>query len=748
MRRLTTSFLVCLLGLILVGWPGGQWGRDGSWGQTDIVQSMPKMWLDAGYGVTYDGSSRVSSWADKSGNGKDAAQATGDYRPIYTTDVVNGKPAVHFDGTDDYMDLQQLVGDDLSEATMIVVALCSNRGYPYRLIEYNEDDVYMKMAINYTQINNATWHAWDGVGIRTVRAEDFCGAYWYIYTYAIKEHDKLYGWINNVSMGTSSIGALQQSETVGLIEHRSLGRAGMIMKYYDGYIAEVIIYSKLLTDAKRTKVINELGEKYDIPIGVDNYFRPTDISGCEFWVDANSGVTQVADRVSAWADRSGNGNNATQATAGNQPLYVSDGMAPVDCKGRPTIRFTTDDYLSANSLSTLFTGSDKPLSIFAVVAKSANDANHTIFCVTNPPSLNSFYSLETTNIPRWKCRRKDDAALQKTGAVGLPDTNPNIISNTFAGTLASLYVNGTATLVDGDLDVGTMTVDQATIGVLSTSYTNYLEGDLSELIIYDTALSTADRQDVEEYLSNKYGVIVGWTPADLSGLMAWWDPDVEVTYDGADRISELTEQTSGGYDATQTTDAQKPLYDAGPLAYALYDGTDDFLDLTTHIAAFQALTSGTFNAWVYVSTGTDDPVISASNNAWTTNYGFVRINDSDEIYIRFKRAGGDVVHLLSDDAVPLDEMFMLTYATDATGNSVYVNGEPADVTYTTGDATTQAFFSLSDLCNVIYLGFMDLAAVAFDEYMTGRQGESLVYDVRLTDAEVLRIYTEGKNRGY
>jgi hypothetical protein len=64
------------------------------------------------------------------------------------------------------------------------------------------------------------------------------------------------------------------------------------------------------------------------------------------WIRADVGVTSVASRVSAWADQSTNGHNASQSTAGHQPLLVASGI-----NGLPTIRFDTSrgDIMSVST---------------------------------------------------------------------------------------------------------------------------------------------------------------------------------------------------------------------------------------------------------------------------------------------------------------------------------------------------------------------------------------------------------------
>lgn len=60
------------------------------------------LWLDAADSSTITlESGAVSQWADKSGNGRDAAQAIIDNRPLLISDAFNGSSAIRFDGVND-----------------------------------------------------------------------------------------------------------------------------------------------------------------------------------------------------------------------------------------------------------------------------------------------------------------------------------------------------------------------------------------------------------------------------------------------------------------------------------------------------------------------------------------------------------------------------------------------------------------------------------------------------------------------
>lgn len=88
------------------------------------------LWLDAGIGVSLDGSGNVEHWYDKSGQNDHAFQTTSGNRPTWVADSGNGFPAIRFDGVDDYLDVPQSVSGSVDRMIFLVFksSLISSKG--------------------------------------------------------------------------------------------------------------------------------------------------------------------------------------------------------------------------------------------------------------------------------------------------------------------------------------------------------------------------------------------------------------------------------------------------------------------------------------------------------------------------------------------------------------------------------------------------------------------------------------------
>lgn len=80
------------------------------------------LWLDAADAntITLNGST-VSQWNDKSGNGRNATQATASNQPVYVGSAINNLPAITFDGVNDRLEVSNESAFDVATFTIFLI---------------------------------------------------------------------------------------------------------------------------------------------------------------------------------------------------------------------------------------------------------------------------------------------------------------------------------------------------------------------------------------------------------------------------------------------------------------------------------------------------------------------------------------------------------------------------------------------------------------------------------------------------
>jgi hypothetical protein len=183
--------------------------------------------------------------------------------------------------------------------------------------------------------------------------------------------------------------------------------------------------------------------------------------------------------VSTWADSSGNGNDATQATGANQPVFKT-----AIVNGHDVVRFdaTNDGMVTPLSVAS-------PFSIFIVYDCATNGAARRAINGTNNYLIG----------PRGSAHQMYNGAFITGPAV---TTNVFVQANALTDGSGTLFrVNAVAIGSNGN------TLGPGTLG-LATSGANaeVLAGDIAEVIVYNRILTSGERADVETYLAAKYGL--------------------------------------------------------------------------------------------------------------------------------------------------------------------------------------------------------------------------------------------------
>lgn len=241
-------------------------------------------------------------------------------------------------------------------------------------------------------------------------------------------------------------------------------------------------------------------------------FLPTDIAGLALWLDAADAATLTLDgsnNVSAWADKSGAGLSAAQATTTKRPSYTStnriNGINIVDFDG-------TDDCLQIASI-TLPVDS----TIFAVFDQdNASTKQFFIEHSSNAGSSNGFWIASIT--PAIVVRRAPHinsnvpstlASIQGTAARVITGVVNRALSAT--GAINRMRLDGSElTMVASGSNSGTTVsesnvTDTLNIGARNNGASLAFDGGLAELLIYSGVLSAGNITAVEDYLSAKWG---------------------------------------------------------------------------------------------------------------------------------------------------------------------------------------------------------------------------------------------------
>lgn len=215
-------------------------------------------------------------------------------------------------------------------------------------------------------------------------------------------------------------------------------------------------------------------------------WAPTDIAGCQLWLDADDAATFTYSSgvvVSQWDDKSGNGRHVSQGTVANQPSR--NGTQ----NGRTTVVFDgTNDVLAG--------------------ANQSAQASQTWFFVMQDTGT----QFQSGQFCRWgniRFDRNNDASetltFSKIGVVNHATGQAigsawNVWTWSIATNVMTLYKDGASLYTSGSNAINTSSA-AFTVGAASS----YFRGEMAEVIVYSTALSGTDRQAVEDYLSAKWG---------------------------------------------------------------------------------------------------------------------------------------------------------------------------------------------------------------------------------------------------
>ncbi|NBV05888.1 MAG: hypothetical protein EBS06_01450 [Proteobacteria bacterium] len=243
-----------------------------AWFETTVSENIStgstlKTYIDDG-----DSISSWNNYTSQSNSQYRLTQSTSTKRPLYKTNIINGLPVLKFDGVDDYFTMTNLVGRHFSLFVVIKTSAVGTTGFAYNgfpIVTSDQSGItndIIPLAIGggypETFVGNATGGS--------ESTNTLVGSK--------KINDNLAHIVfvsRNYSTGTKTIyvdGGSSVSDSItssGIMEANSSTTIGgdiVNSKYTSIYIAEIIIFDRVLLDEERKEVESYLSKKWGITI--------------------------------------------------------------------------------------------------------------------------------------------------------------------------------------------------------------------------------------------------------------------------------------------------------------------------------------------------------------------------------------------------------------------------------------------------------------------------------------------------
>jgi hypothetical protein len=211
-------------------------------------------------------------------------------------------------------------------------------------------------------------------------------------------------------------------------------------------------------------------------------------AGLQVWLKPESGMVRDADGVvSSWQDRSGMGNDCSQATAAAKPAFAMNAFGPL-----PGVVFDGDDWLAG--AAGMSTGSYTKVARVSLSDFSYSSGN----ILSSGASTGTRHALYMSGTALPRLWHGAPFAVSSTAMVAGR-------GHLLVGTYDATTKTGTLYLDGAQVGTGTTTANSSDpsyqLGGLSGA--NFMRGTIGEIMIYDRVLGSSERADVERYLTEK-----------------------------------------------------------------------------------------------------------------------------------------------------------------------------------------------------------------------------------------------------
>lgn len=322
------------------------------------------------------------------------------------------------------------------------------------------------------------------------------------------------GWRNGTAFSTTNVAATLNTGTTSAY----LGQA-VSAGYYGGYIAEGIGYNRALSSNERQTIEGYLAWKWGIALTSHPFtartvpapaFTPRNISGCQLWLDGAdpSYMSLSGTNILLWKDKSGFGRDASANTS--RFAQYSSNTNQFNSRIAP--------YFSNLSryLFPAFTPSSTGAMSFFIVGVQTEalpvGSNAEIFTADSTVHFNFRLSnLAGYPIHTYSGGTGSNGAAYASLFLASNNTPFNACATVTAVTAGNssraIYVNGASYGSASGINVSGNTLNASRTFRISGGANTNMVGNVCEIIMYNTVLNTTDRQRVEGYLAQKWGML-------------------------------------------------------------------------------------------------------------------------------------------------------------------------------------------------------------------------------------------------
>jgi hypothetical protein len=466
------------------------------------------------------GSHTVGCITDKSGNDYHATQSSSSNEPTYTSAASgqNNLPTLQFNGSS-----QRLNFPDIGEFERTTVfAVHKEDSYStsgQNILAPNgwaSKDTFLYYEVGSTRLM-MLWV--EGRSPTTVEKTYYTTAGIYNITSAYDNNEKTELFQNGLSVASENISTPENKEwgpgTIGGWYY-----SGSYTMHYDGNIGEVIIFDDALSVEDRTHVETYLSDKWGIAL-----FDVSDLINTSIlWLDASDSSTvwqssscstaanSNGDPVGCWQDKSGQGNHALQSNSTKKPAVETNAMGASGTLPVVDFNLSDQDNLYINSSGNDFDFTNNASYLFVMKFDSLGHDRGSFFAkgysAAEPFDIGTF----NDSSRRLYYDYGDGSSFSYLeGSTGSLSTGTDyIISIITSGVHDShtSWINGSfdSSSADSQSPSGDPS-DNVFIGHYDgTSGDEGFDGEMAEIIIFDKGLVSSERESIETYFNDKWGI--------------------------------------------------------------------------------------------------------------------------------------------------------------------------------------------------------------------------------------------------